>query len=527
MSDNTRDRASEVWLREALEIMSDGFALYDPEGRLEFFNESFRRIHEYSDAELAPDVATYDTLGQVDEAQASNARKPLTFAQRLAQLQRDGTNVVVQFHGDRVYERHQSATPSGGMISLLTDITDLKRAEDALRQALDLADQASQAKSEFLATMSHEIRTPIAGVLGLADIVLDEDLYDETLSEARRDNVLKIKRAGQSLITILSDILDISKIQAGMTEIEAADFDLHGLITESLDIFYPKAGEKGISLGSKVSPDLPTAINGDPTRIRQVLVNLIGNAIKFTEQGSITLGVGCSAQGDGELYLRFEVIDTGIGIARDQHDRLFEDFTQVDSSTTRKYEGTGLGLSISRRLTELMGGDIGFDSIVGEGSTFWFTVRGRPAKTEARNTAKTHSEDKYRATRPLHILLAEDNDMNQMIITAVLTKFDHRVTAVDNGLAAVEAVRHGEFDLVLMDIRMPEMDGPEATRVIRREAGAKATIPIIAVTADALIENRDDCFDAGMNGYITKPIDLSELVNAINGALDEEIHIPI
>jgi len=523
MSDTPRN--AEALLREAIADMSDGLAVYDPEGYLVICNDSFRRINQYSEAEIEPGVATYDGLGKLDEAQASVDHKPLTFQQRLDQLRRDGTNVVVQHHGTRVYERHQSATPSGGMINVLTDITDLKRAEEALRQTAELADQGSQAKSEFLATMSHEIRTPIAGILGMADILLDDELYDEKLSEERREKVLSIRGAGQSLITILNDILDLSKIQSGKLELEYIDFDLHGLITESLDIFYPTAHAKGIALGSKIEPDLPVFINGDPTRIRQILVNLIGNAVKFTERGSVSLRVAVSELTDVAVTCRFEVIDTGIGIGADHQGGLFEDFTQVDTSTARKYEGTGLGLAISKRLTELMGGDIGVDSRDGEGSTFWFTVPGRTAKTEIAKTTEPSGEQEYRALRSLQILLAEDNDLNQMIATAVLSRFGHDVTVVDNGRAAVTAVRRDDFDLVLMDIRMPEMDGPDATRAIRQEPTAKADIPIVAVTADAVIENRKHYMAAGMNACVTKPIDVVELLKAINEVLNEEIHV--
>jgi two-component system, sensor histidine kinase len=225
------------------------------------------------------------------------------------------------------------------------------------------------------------------------------------------------------------------------------------------------------------------------------------------------------------VALQFEVVDTGIGIQADHQDGLFQDFAQLDASTARKYEGTGLGLAISKRLTEMMGGEIGVKSIDGKGSIFWFTVHGRPSNMEVATTTEAISEKEYRATRSLDILLAEDNDLNQMIMTAVLSKFDHHITVADNGRAAVEAVSKDDFDLILMDIRMPEMDGPDATRTIRQQPNSKAGIPIITVTADAVVENRQDYFDAGMNACITKPINLPELLDAINRVLDEEVHI--
>ena len=406
-------------------------------------------------------------------------------------------------------------------VAIRTDITAEKHKEVALREATEKAETANVAKSEFLASMSHEIRTPMAGVLGIADMLLDGEL-----SEEQRKSILQIKGAGQSLVVILNDILDLSKIQAGKLEIEIIDFDLHSLISDSLELLYPRASEKNIALGSKIGPDLPAGLNGDPTRIRQVLVNLLGNAVKFTEQGSVTLSADVVERHGDDVIIRFEIIDTGIGIAEDRRDRLFQDFSQLDASTARKYEGTGLGLAISKRLVELMGGEIGVDSVDGEGSTFWFTVKGVVAKIENKRSKERTREVKFRAVRPLRILLAEDNDLNQMIITAVLNKFDHAVTTVDDGRAAVEAVRNNDFDIVLMDVRMPEMDGPDATRIIRKQAGPKANIPIVAVTADAIVENRDGYFEAGMNACVTKPINLPELLRAINEVLNEEVHIP-
>lgn len=511
-----RVRIAEQQLRTAIDTLEDAFVIYDEEDRLLLCNDKYGEIYSAIADLLVPghkfeDIIRAgaergqfpDAIGRIDE----------WVAERMATHLSGNTEIEQRLPNGRWLKISERRMPDGGIVGFRVDITQLKNAQEN-------AEAANQAKSAFLATMSHEIRTPIAGILGMADILLDDNLSDD-----QRKMILRITGAGQALITILNDILDLSKIQVGKLEIEYIDFDLHQLISESLDLFYRKASDKGIALGSKIATDLPHGFIGDPTRIRQILVNLIGNAVKFTERGSVTLDVSVSEQTDDRVALQFEVVDTGIGIQADHQDGLFQDFAQLDASTARKYEGTGLGLAISKRLTELMGGEIGVKSIDGKGSIFWFTVHGRPSNMEVATTTEAISEKEDRATRSLDILLAGDNDLNQMIMTAVLSKFDHHITVVDNGRAAVEAVSKDDFDLILMDIRMPEMDGPDATRTIRQQPNSKAGIPIITVTADAVVENRQDYFDAGMNACTTKPINLPELLDAINRVLDEEVHI--
>ncbi len=393
-----------------------------------------------------------------------------------------------------------------------------------LALARDRAQAADEAKSQFLATMSHEIRTPMTGVMGMVDILLDAEPPADMVGDLN-----KIKGATHSLLTIINDVLDLSKLEAGKLEIEKIDFDLHRTVRETIDLFAHRAEEKELGLHLEIADGVPSAVNGDPTRIRQVLVNLIGNAIKFTHEGSVTLRVSLS-NGEGAAgILRLRVIDTGIGISKDRIDDLFGDFTQADASTSRKYEGTGLGLAISKRLVELMGGEIAAESDPGSGSAFSFTVPYVAATSDVRKDAAAAPMVEYVGQRPLHILLAEDNKLNQQIIHATLTRFGHTSVIVENGIEAVETVARGDgdYDLVLMDVRMPEMNGPDATRAIRKSSRGNADIPIIAVTADAMEEHRRGYLDAGMNACVTKPIDRNELARVINDVLGEDIHVGV
>ena len=389
-----------------------------------------------------------------------------------------------------------------------------------LQRHRDQAVSANNIKSEFLAKMSHEIRTPMTSVLGLTDMLLDGEL-----NPSQRDMAEKLKGASQSAMPLLNGILDLSKIQAGKLEAENIDFDIHALIVDVIDSMHSKASAKGLTLSWDLDPKFEAGFHSDPNRMRQVLLNLLENAINYTVHGSVNLkAIVAKCDGD-RITVRFEITDTGIGIAKDRNDNLFENFSRLNTSAAYKPDGAGLGLAISKRLVEMMGGEIGFESAKGEGSTFWFTIIGKAAVSKSAKTRSSLLASDHIVSRSLRILLAEDNDLNQMIIKAMLSKFGHAVEAVDDGLAAINALRAGEFDLILMDIRMPEMDGPSASRVIRQEPNQKRNIPIVAITADAMNENRKLYFDAGMNYCVTKPIDLQELLYAINSVLGEDVHI--
>ncbi|MFN8397917.1 MAG: response regulator [Bacteroidia bacterium] len=431
--------------------------------------------------------------------------REIPFKLDLKIIRGDGAVVPVELQGKPVLDDSGNVAK---LVGTIQDISERKRVEAELMEAKMLAERNAQAKQEFLANMSHEIRTPMNAIMGFARLLLDAPL-DST----QREYVQAINTSADSLLAIINDILDLSKIEAGKMPFEASVFDLVQLLQEIEAVLSVRFQEKGLDYNLSIGPGVPTLLVGDPARLRQVLMNLVGNALKFTEKGEINAEVKLMIEDGNRVRLLFEVSDTGIGIPRDKQATIFESFTQASSDTTRKYGGTGLGLAISKRIVEQSGGRIGVDSEDGDGATFFFEMPfSLPTDDEAVGTLR-EAAPSAAATRPLKVLLVEDNVLNQRLATIILTNLGHSFTVANNGKEALTLLEQERPDVILMDVQMPIMDGLEATRLIRQHPDLELrNVPIIALTAHALRSEIDRCLAAGMNDFLSKPFHKEDLI---------------
>jgi PAS domain S-box-containing protein len=509
--------------RGILEAAADAFIAIDADGVVTAWSPQSELLFGWTASEacgralatliVPPDLRDSHLAGLAQAADARGSCGMLGRRTELPALHRDGRRFPVEL------VMWQSST--GGHTSFnafVHDISDRKEHEAQLATARDEALDASRAKTEFLAVMSHELRTPMNGVMGMTSLLLAT-----SLSPQQRDYAKTVRSSADSLLGLLNDVLDLSKVEADRLELELVDFDLGPVVSDAVHLLAGSARLKDVTLAADIDDDVPRGLRGDPARLRQVLLNLIGNALKFTPSGSVHLRVrvdassGSDSTAADEVRLRFEIVDTGIGIAAESRPQLFDAFSQADSSTTRLYGGTGLGLAISKSLVALFGGQIGVESELGVGSTFWFTARfGEAAHAVVTTEAEPAPATRVRPATPGLVLVVDDNATNQKVAVHMLELLGHSADVAASGVEAVEACARGKYDLVLMDCRMPLMDGYEATLVIRSVEGAGDRTPIVAMTASAMVADQERCLEVGMDGYLSKPVRLADLAAQVD-----------
>ena len=508
----------------AMEAMDDGIAFLDSEEKLILCNEAYRRFMNHLPQIVTPGTGLQAAIRHAGKVVSPPNEDPVVWADRQLATLQSGRPALIPYGPQkwaRVSMRYEADRRS---VILVSDVSEERRRQRELERALEAAEKsradaeaANQAKSTFLATMSHEIRTPMNGVLGMLEV-----LEAEGVAEDQAPTVATMRESSQALLRIIDDLLDFSKIEAGALDLEETPFSLTGLVDSAIATFRPQAERKGLSLVAAVAPGSTDALVGDPTRVRQILFNLLGNALKFTDRGGAMIRARTEPLGEGRTRVVLAVSDTGIGMTGAQQSRLFVPFSQADSSTTRRFGGTGLGLSIVRRLAQLMGGDVAVESSPGAGSTFTVTLRllAAPADSplaELPAIDRAPGETAPAAAPPNpagnRVLVVDDHPVNREVLVRQLRTLGIASDAAADGLAGLQAWRGGAYDIVFADIHMPRMDGFEMTAEIRKgeKNDGRARTPIVAVTANAMAGEDERCRAAGMDGYLSKPVSLARL----------------
>lgn len=506
---------NEKRLRLITDNMIDAITQVDSHGVVLYTSPSIWHLLGYNpDNLVGKRFVDYVHPADVDEAMSSFQHRMKTwenFTSEIRLRRNDGSYIWVEASGNVILdEKHQLS-----VVYVSRDITVKRQAQLEIVKSKEAAEAANSAKSEFLANMSHEIRTPMNGIIGMTNLTLMSNLTQE-----QRENLTMVKNSGESLLRIINSVLDFSKIEAGKVALESIRFDGSMLLKRICSPFIIQAQNKGIGFNLNFDDRIPEYLIGDPNKLGQILNNLIGNSMKFTASGYITVSAEVEQRMNGRVYLRFSVEDTGIGIAEKDRDKIFQSFSQVDGSITRRYGGTGLGLSISKQLVEMMHGHIDFTSRKNMGSRFFFTIPFKEAEANQNMMTEGGTVEIPETDRKLKVLLVEDDRVNRTFATSLLIKQGHEVIVADNGLNAINALIEDEYDIIFMDIQMPEIDGVETTKIIRQRLRLNR-IPIIALTAHAIRGDRERFIDAGMNGYVSKPIRVESFFDTLESVLKD------
>ncbi len=514
-------------IEEAVHALSDGFAIFDADNQMIFANEPSRRNF----------ANTYDGMKRgmsYPEAHLDSVRKALPHltedqcqevADKLLARMRAGKPTILLTDGGLPVQTVYRPMRDGRMVAISADISALRQKEKELEVAKAKAEAANQAKSDFLANISHEIRTPLNGILGMAQVLAAADLDPQ-----QKEQVEAILESGKSLMSIVNDVLDLSKIEAGRLEIAPVDHDLGHMLRRLQKLWGARADEKGIKLIVAADASLPPRLKLDPVRVRQCISNLISNAIKFTDRGLVTVIASIDETKDGAVTTSVRVEDSGIGMNEETLAKLFQPFTQADASTTRRFGGTGLGLSITRKLANLMGGDVTVESVPHRGSVFTLKFKAEIAQTYTGaldpSTGRSGGAERMMNAQGVAVLIVDDHPLNRTVARLFLEPHGFKITEAENGRDALAALKSQAFDLVLLDVHMPVMDGPETIRHIRDADEDWANVPVIALTADAMSGDREKLLGAGMTGYVSKPIDQRELIAEICRVRGETALVP-